>query len=329
LLINTGTPQEPTSKAVREYLERFFSDRRIIDLPPLLWRTVLRCFILPTRPRLTVPRYKAIWGEEGSPYSIQMRRLAQMVQAELERICPNRYQVLEAHRYGVPSIADALRSCAEPPEQPPARLIVLPLYPQQAFSTTHSIKDELERVLPAIGAPAGAGALPNADALRFIDDYHFEPTWLVAVANQIRSCFKPKGDARLIFSFHSIPLKDVRRGDKYPEQVQASVSHIAQLAGLAEKDWRIAWQSRFKDSRKWLGPFAEDVIDEAFSQGVRDFTIICPNFAVDNLESLYDIDKVLRSHIEQRGGRLAFIPALGASEIHAKLLAGLIVAAEG
>ncbi|MDR2587371.1 MAG: ferrochelatase [Coriobacteriales bacterium] len=315
LLVNTGTPDAPTREAVVRYLRNFLTDRRIVNIPPLIWKPVLNGIILRVRPEKTVRIYQRIWTSEGSPYTLHSQALEQALAEAYRTRGADNITVRMAHRYGNPSMEAGLRNFKM---QGCTRLIVLPLYPQQAFPTTHSVHDELTRLL---------SALSYQPELNFIWDYCDDPTWIQAVVDSIRPHL-PADPSRshLLFSFHSEPLKDRRAGDPYCRQVEQSVQSIGEALGLPEGSFSCAFQSQFDDAQRWLGPFLHHRAAHLKSQGIDELRVVCPGFAVDCTETLYDIEVQLR--LELAGDfpqeHFSYIPCLNASPTHVKALMTII-----
>jgi ferrochelatase len=315
LLVNTGTPDAPTREAVVRYLRGFLMDRRIVNLPPLVWKPILNGIILRVRPEKTVRIYRHIWTPEGSPYTLHSQKLERALAHVFESRGNNDVLVRMAHRYGNPSMETELRNfklrgCE--------RVVVLPLYPQQAFPTTSSIHDELTRVLPLISYD------PKLD---FIWNYFDDAAWIQAVADSIRpSLLDAPSESHLLFSFHSEPLRDVRNGDLYHSQVEGSVRAIAAALDLPEENFSWGYQSQFDDTQRWLGPFLYKRIDQLKAQGVRSLRIVCPGFAIDCTETLYDINSQLRAELKWDfpEERFDYIPCLNESPAHAQALADII-----
>jgi ferrochelatase len=315
LLVNTGTPDAPTREAVVRYLRGFLMDRRIVNLPPLVWKPILNGIILRVRPEKTVRIYQHIWTPEGSPYISHSQKLEQALARVFETKGSGDVLVRMAHRYGNPSMETELRNfklrgCK--------RVVVLPLYPQQAFPTTNSVHDELARVLSLLSYD------PQLD---FIWNYYDDDVWIQAAADSIRpSLHDAPSKSHLLFSFHSEPLRDVRRGDLYRDQVEGSVRAIAAALGLSEEDFSWGYQSQFDDTQRWLGPFLHKRIDQLKAQGVPSLRIVCPGFAIDCTETLYDINQQLRAELKWDfpEERFDYIPCLNESPAHAQALADII-----
>ena len=286
LLVGTGTPDDATLPAVRRYLDQFLMDARIISVPSILRRFIVNR-ILESRPQQTVKVYEEVRLSEGLPFRVYSQGLLSAMREAWLAVDPTADTSLLkiASRYGQPSIADALRQFSDQAVQ---KVKVLPLYPQQAFCTTYSVLDELERLRKSV---------PGLPQIELIYDYHLHPAWLQAVADSIQIEGLPPAPFHLLFSFHSIPLKDQRHGDIYIQQVIESCQAITRILGLDDTQWSIAYQSRFDKARSWQGPFLEAHIHDLLKQGVERLLIATPGFAVDCTETLYDIDKQINQKL--------------------------------
>ena len=306
LLVGTGTPDDATLPAVRRYLDQFLMDARIISVPSILRRFIVNR-ILESRPQQTVKVYEEVRLSEGLPFRVYSQGLLSAMREAWLAVDPTADTSLLkiASRYGQPSIADALRQFSDQAVQ---KVKVLPLYPQQAFCTTYSVLDELERLCKSV---------PGLPQIELIYDYHLHPTWLQAVADSILA--EGLLPTHLLFSFHSIPLKDQRHGDIYIQQVVESCQAITRILGLDDTQWSIAYQSRFDKARSWQGPFLEAHINDLLRQGVKRLLIATPGFAVDCTETLYDIDKQI---IQKLGDNMQIsrISCMNDSPAHAQAL---------
>lgn len=305
VLVNLGTPDAPTPRAVRRYLAEFLHDYRVVDRTRWLWCPLLHFVILPLRGSPVARKYASVWmsgSEAGSPLAVHTRRLAEAVQRELPQL-----RVVHAMRYGRPALAATLQALRG---DGIGQALVLPLYPQYSTSTTASVADVLARV----------PALPT----RMVDNYHDDPGWVAAVAESIRAhrAAHAAGE-HLLLSFHGLPQRFADRGDPYPQQCEAGARAIAQALDLADDAWTLSYQSRFGRER-WLEPSTLATLDALAARGVRTVDVVAPGFAVDCLETLEENSVENAARFRAAGGsELRYIPALNASPAHVAALAGV------
>ncbi|MGH8174163.1 MAG: ferrochelatase [Rhodanobacteraceae bacterium] len=314
LVVNLGTPEAPTPKAVRHYLNEFLSDPRIVELPRWLWWLVLHGVILRIRPAQSAALYQKIWTPEGSPLATGMAAVTQALQKSLTSQRPGPIVVRHAMRYGGPSIPDALRELAAAGAR---RILVLPLFPQYSGTTTASVLDE-------VGAELARWRwVPD---LRFVADYHADPHYIEALARSVSAHWQRQGRAdRLVLSFHGIPQRYFRAGDPYFCQCQATARRLRERLDLREEEMIVCFQSRV-GRQKWLEPYTEAVLAALPGQGARSVQVLCPGFSIDCLETLEEIAITNRERFLRAGGeRFEYIPALNAAEDHVGALTHLIL----
>jgi ferrochelatase len=308
LLVNLGTPEAPTARAVRRYLAEFLSDPRVVEAPRALWWVALHGVILRVRPRRSAEAYAKIWTPQGSPLAVHSQALAQGLQRRLATRFGDRVLVGLAMTYGLPSIGATLEHLRR---QDVRRLLVLPLYPQYSGTTTASIFDRVTAEL------ARWRWIPE---LRFVNDYHDDETYLAAVAGSVDDHWQVHGRKHLLFSFHSIPERNLLAGDPYHCQCHATARRVAARLELAPEDWSVGFQSRFGRAR-WLEPRTDALLEKYAHSGPKQVSVVCPGFAVDCLETLEEIDIRYRAAFYVRGGEeLDYVPCLNASEAHVLLL---------
>ena len=311
IIVNTGSPAAPTSEAVAAYLRSFLSDPRICPMNPTIWHFILTRFIIPKRAPVSASKYETIWTDEGSPLDVFMASLARRLQDAYNQEAEDVF-VCHAMSYASPSIEEALASCEA---RGCDEVIILPLYPQSAFSTTRAVREQADRAL---------GRTPWEPMVRFVDGYGDEDLYIDAISDSIRNAgFGTEADDRLLFAFHSIPLIDIRKGDTYDKQTQRTARRVAGALELADDTWRIGYQCRFDKARTWLSPFTKAVLDEMADAG-RLF-VVAPNFSIDCLETLYDIQTELHGHwLEGRASRtdgaFRYVPCLNNSTVQVELI---------
>lgn len=313
LLCNLGTPDAPTTPALRRYLAEFLADPRLIELPRWIWLPILHGIILNVRPRRSAQAYAKIWTPEGSPLRALSAQQAAALIDELGASAPNVTLAL-AMRYGEPSIPAALERLRAANVQ---YLLALPLYPQYSGPATGSVFDAIVAQLQT---------WRWVPEFRFVNSYHDEPAYISALANSIREHWHAHGPGeRLYFSFHGIPRKYFMAGDPYFCQCHATARLVASELGLDHDRWQVVFQSRFGRTR-WLEPYAEPTFKSAAHAGIKIIDVVCPGFAVDCLETLEEIAMQVRERYQQSGGHeLRYIPALNARPDHVQALAGIIV----
>lgn len=312
LLVNLGTPDAPTAAAVRRYLAEFLSDRRVVQLPRVLWWPLLYGLVLPLRSARVARKYAEAWLPGGSPLAVHTAELAEAVQARMPGV-----PVAHAMRYGSPAFADVLNQLHAGGA---TKVLVLPLYPQYSTTTTASVGDVVEL---ARAAGHRDGAVP-ACTIGMVAEYHLDARWVQAVADSIRAHWNAHGRGeRLLLSFHGIPQRLVDAGDPYEAQCRASAAAIADALGLAKDDWMPCFQSRFGRER-WLQPYTSDTLEALAKAGIARVDVVCPGFAVDCLETLEEIAIENAELFREAGGEaLRYIPCLNATPAHADALAGI------
>ena len=296
LLINLGTPTAPTAAAVRPYLRSFLSDRRIVELPALLWQPLLRGVILPLRAKKSAANYAKVWFKEGSPLEVFTRRQCEGLQSRL----PEDVAVAYAMSYSEPSIPSAIEALKA---QGVGRLIVLPLYPQYAGSSSGAALDQVHDALKR---------QRNQMSLRTVSRFYDHPAYIGAQAAQIRNYRAQHGSGgKLLFSFHGIPLRHERNGDPYQSECRHSARLIAAELGLGEQDYEVCFQSRFGPA-KWLEPNTQQLIKQLAKKNAGGrIDIACPGFVADCLETMEEIAISGRELFHAAGGSdYHYIPCL-------------------
>ncbi|MCG8036836.1 MAG: ferrochelatase [Candidatus Thiodiazotropha taylori] len=313
LLINLGTPDAPTTSAVRRYLAEFLSDPRIVAIPKLIWQIILHGIVLRVRPKRSAKAYASIWTDQGSPLLVISKQQRDAIEQAIKPRFNGQVSVALAMRYGNPSIADTLKQLRERNIQ---RVLVLPLYPQYSATTTASIFDavtaELQqwRWIPEV---------------RFIQRYHHEPDYIDALSSQIADYRMTHGSAdKLLFSFHGIPKDYYEAGDPYPDQCRATAQAVVERLGLNEEQWLLAFQSRF-GAQEWVKPYTDETLKQWAADGIKSVQVVCPAFATDCLETLEEIGVENRDYFLQGGGsEYNYIPALNDEPKHIEMFANLI-----
>lgn len=307
LLVNLGTPDAPTPKAVRKYLAEFLWDKRVVDAPRPLWWLILHGIILRTRPSKVAQAYQSIWQADGSPLLCISKAQQYALQQQLG------LPVALAMTYGQPSLTQAL---AELKTQQVEEIVLLPLFPQYSDSTTAAVWDALSQAF------ARTHALPK---VHFVHNYHDHPLYIQALAQSVRRYWQEHGQGqKLLMSFHGIPKRYENRGDPYPSQCRHTARLLAQELGLDAQQWLCTFQSRF-GREEWIQPYTDHSLALLAQQGVARVDVISPAFAADCLETLEELNVENRAHFLQAGGKdYHYIPCLNADPEHIALLAELV-----
>ena len=312
LLVNLGTPDAPTPAAVKRYLAEFLSDRRVVEIPPLVWQPILRGIILNTRPRKSAHAYQQVWGPDGSPLAAITRAQAEALQTRLGQGAKVRW----AMRYGNPPMAAELHALKD---EGCERILVAPLYPQYSGATTGTVIDKLGDVLKE---------RRWQPAIRTLPPYYHDPLHIAALrddlSRQLRALpFRPEV---LLLSFHGMPERTLHLGDPYHCQCRKT----ARLLGAAlAADWpelrlELSFQSRFGRA-KWLEPYTEAVLAAEAGKGTRRLAIAAPGFAADCLETREELAIRGRAQFLAAGGaEFAALDCLNAGEAGMTMLEGLV-----
>ena len=298
LYCNLGTPDAPSAAAVRSYLAQFLSDRRVVEIPRLVWLLILHGIILRVRPAKSAAKYASIWTPEGSPLLLWTRKQASMLQGWLAQ---RGHQVLvrPAMRYGSPSIAAQLDTLKA---EGVTRILVLPAYPQYACSTSASAFDAVY---------AWAAHTRSIPELRFVNHYHDDAGYIRALAKSIRAYWMMHGRSeQLLMSFHGVPERTLQLGDPYHCECHKTARLLANELGLTREQYQVTFQSRFGKA-KWLQPYTEPTLVALAGSGLERVDVVCPGFTGDCLETLEEISHQAREAFLHAGGKeFHYIPCL-------------------
>lgn len=295
LLVNLGTPDAPEAPAVRRYLAEFLSDRRVVEIPQLVWQPILRGVVLRTRPKKSAHAYRLVWTEEGSPLAAITARQAKALQQAWPEV-----RVDWAMRYGNPATGDRLAAMKDAGCE---RILIAPLYPQYCAATTATANDA------AFAALAGMRWQP---AVRTLPPYHDEPAYIAALKDSVEAQlaaldFEPQA---IVASFHGMPQRTLELGDPYH-------CHCVKTARLLEealgRELTVAFQSRFGRA-KWLEPATDATLAALPGKGVKRVAVVAPGFSADCLETLEELAIRGRATFEAAGGeRFAYLECLNDS----------------
>lgn len=330
LLINLGTPDDVSKKSIKRYLKQFLDDVRVIDLPWWIRKPLLHLFILPFRPAKTAKAYAAIWDDKkGSPLLFHSIDLVN----KLQRHLGENYQVEVGMRYGNPSIHHALEKLLASKCQ---HITVLPLFVQYSSAATGSALENLMQVL---------NTKWNIPALTIQTDFYRDPGYIEAKANLIRPFLEKNLNAKVLFSYHSLPLRHLNKSKGceqicrqesacpalegehsfcYRAQCYETSRLLAQKLGLQEGDYTVAFQSRLGRT-VWVGPDILQRMTALRQEGVKNLLVVCPSFVADCLETLEEIGLRAKAQWVALGGEtFTLVPSLNADPLWTKTVANLV-----
>jgi len=299
LLINLGTPDAPTAQAVRPYLKEFLSDPRVIEIPMAMWWPILNGVVLNTRPKKSAAKYASVWLPEGSPLRVHTERQTVLLQGFLGERTKAPFAVDYAMRYGNPSIPSVLRRLKE---QNCRRILIVPMYPQYAASSTATAFDVVFNELQQ---------MRNAPALRTIASFHDHPGYIKALANNINEYWMKNGrPEKLVMSFHGLPRYTLDKGDPYHCECHKTGRLLAQQLGLQPDQYFLSFQSRFGKA-EWLQPYTTATLKKLGKQKTKRVDVVCPGFVADCLETLEEIAMEGKEDFQHAGGgEYHYIPCL-------------------
>ncbi|MEN9427380.1 MAG: hypothetical protein RLZZ220_1729 [Pseudomonadota bacterium] len=303
LLVNLGTPTAPTAAALRPYLKEFLSDPRVVEIPRPIWWLILNGIILNTRPAKSAKKYASVWTSEGSPLKVHTEKQAKLLAGFLAQAGQRELHVSWAMRYGQPSIRsqlDAMRAanCT--------RILVVPLYPQYAASTTATVVDEVANCLRH---------WRNLPEVRYVRSFGDDPGYIEALAASVRAHWQRNGQAdRLVLSFHGIPRRSLDLGDPYHCECYKTGRLLGEALKLAPERLIVSFQSRFGKA-EWLKPYTQPTLEELGGSGVGSVDVMCPGFVSDCLETLEEINMECREAFLHAGGKqFSYIPCLNENQ---------------
>jgi ferrochelatase len=305
LLTNLGSPDAPTTPAVRTYLAEFLSDTRIIEIPRLIWKVILHGIILRIRPKRSAKLYKSIWTDEGSPLLANSKKQ----QAKLNKLLIDKGaegdNVFLAMRYGNPSMKSVLEDIREKGYR---RIVVLPLYPQYSASTIGSTFDAIAKQL------VNWRWVPE---LHFINGYQDNSHYIDALASSIKEDLDKHGmPDKLVLSYHGTPKFFLDKGDPYHCFCQMTSRLVIEKLGLDKEQVITTFQSRFGKA-EWLKPYTDETLENLAKDGIKNIAIASPAFSSDCLETLEELEGENREIFMEAGGEnYRYIPALNDRDDH-------------
>jgi ferrochelatase len=303
ILVNLGTPDAAEPGAVRRYLAEFLSDKRVVEIPSVVWQPILRGVILPTRPARSAHAYKQVWRDDGSPLAAITRAQAKA----LEGAFGENVIVEYAMRYGRPAIAERIAALKD---EGCERILLAPLYPQYCAATTATAND---------AAFAELAKMRWQPALRTLPPYFDDPAHIAALKQSVEESlaaldFEPQA---VLASFHGMPERTLQLGDPYHCHCQKTARLLSEALG---RELTVTFQSRFGRA-KWLEPATDTVLAELPGKGITRIALVAPGFSADCVETLEELAiRGRETFIAAGGTHFAVLPCLNASEVGVAML---------
>ncbi len=307
LLVNLGTPDEPTAPAVKRFLSQFLHDHRVVDKTRWLWCPILHGVILPVRAPKVARLYESVWMEDGSPLMVYSKRQAKKLAEQLEM------PVELGMTYGNPSLHSGFEALLS---QGVEEVIVLPLYPQYSGTTTAAVSDGITKAFKK---------LPTIPSFSLIRDYHDHPMYIEALAQSVTAYWAKHGQGDyLLCSYHGIPQRYADNGDIYPDHCATTTRLLGEALGLKEEQIGMTYQSRF-GREAWLTPYTDKTLEALPGKGIKKVDIMTPAFSSDCLETLEEIAGENREIFLKAGGEaFHYIPCLNDDDSHIAMMAELV-----
>jgi len=315
LLINLGSPGAPTKTAVRKFLTEFLNDKRVIDFPWLFRKLLVNLIIIPFRLKKSTRLYKMLWTEEGSPLIFLTEKLKKKLQNKLG----NNAKVFVGMRYGNPGYKQAL---SEIKKEGFDKIVVFPLFPQYALSTTETAVKAVEHEIRKQNILSEISVIPS---------FYNHPQFIKVFAGQIKK-YHPETYDHIVFSYHGLPLRQDQKSqpanwhspDKYAYSKACieTTELIARNLELPTEKFSVGFQSRL--SRNWLSPFTDELLPQKLKEGNKKILIAAPSFVADNLETIIEIGQDYRQEFIENGGEmLQLVESLNATDEWVDALAAM------
>jgi protoporphyrin/coproporphyrin ferrochelatase len=305
VLVNLGTPEAPTAKAVRPWLRQFLSDYRVIEAPAWFWKPILNCIILPIRGKKSAANYAKVWTEKGSPIRVFSEQLTEKLNDQIDDA-----HVCLAMTYGGPSISDVL---TELNSKGVESIKIVPMYAQYSATTTAPVFDQVgewcqkTRFCPSI---------------QLVSHYYQLESYITALANTVQP-YVEKVD-KIVFSFHGLPEEYTQKGDPYRSHCEATMQSVVDKLGLKAEQYELCFQSRF-GPKEWEKPYFVERLSQWPGESVKKIAVIAPAFIADCLETLEEINLDGREDFLESGGEeFHYIPCLNDSQAMVDVMKNVI-----
>ncbi len=311
LLVNLGSPNQLTNKSIKNFLKKFLSDKRVVNLPRILWLPILFGIILPLRSRKLVEQYSKIWLNGISPLIFYTKSLCY----KLKQCIPDDIIVEYAFCYSDPEIKNVLSRLHNQVDI--KKLIVIPLYPQFSSTTTMPVFDQISQYYK------DKFFLPE---ITFINRFFNSQLYIKGIVNKIRKSWQEEGRAeKIIFSYHSLPQVIIQKGDSYYEECRKTTELIIKELDLTSSDYFMTFQSKF-GRQKWLLPSTIDIVKDCAKNKINSIEVVCPGFISDCLETLEEINVLNREVFLTNGGlKYSYINCLNDDDELSQALHSLVI----
>lgn len=313
LMVNLGTPEAPTAKALRPYLKQFLSDPRVIEILRPVWWTILNGIILTFRPKNSAELYANVWTDEGSPLLLYSQSIVEKMQQRLSDTYGTPIHVRLGMTYGEPSVPNAL---AELKALGCWRIVVFPMY---AHNSSTSVGASFDAVMKELMK------WRRVPEVRTIHQYGDNPQFIKILAQSVRDYWAEHGEPeKLVTSYHGIPKRYLMNGDPYHCQCHKTTRLLADELGLPKERYEVTFQSLF-GREEWLQPYTEDTLHAMAESGIGRVDVVCPGFTVDCLETIDEIGREYREVFMEAGGKeYHFIPCLNDTPENVGLLTDIV-----
>ncbi len=310
LLVNLGTPASYQVADIRRYLNEFLSDTRVVELPKFLWQLILKGVVLPFRAPKLVEKYKEIWMDGGSPLLVYTQAQGE---ALAHKFADENIIIEIAMRYGEPDLEKAILGLREKGCE---RILVVPMYPQYAASTTATLFDRVAQI---------SKKMRDQPDYRFIKRYAEHPAYIASLAHKVEEFWRLNGvPQRLLLSFHGLPQRSVDLGDPYYDDCHKTAALLREALKTYNVEIEVSFQSQFGKA-KWISPATQTVLEQYPDQGVHNVNVMCPGFAADCLETLEEIQLGCAEAFKAKGGQqFRYIPCLNADPMWIDALAKIV-----
>ena len=315
LMVNLGSPDSTNNEDVRDYLDEFLMDERVIDLPKWFRTFLVKGIILKTRPKKSAEAYRKIWWDEGSPLIVLSKKLQEKVQNKVS------VPVQLAMRYGNPSIKTGMDNLKQ---LGVTDVLIIPLYPQFAMATTETILVLAEKLQKEYFPEIQLTSLPS---------FYNHPDYIRILGNSIQEKLQGTNWEHLLFSYHGVPERHIRKSDVtkshckmdgkccfedspahqycYRHQCEMTSIKVAEYLELKEGSYSTSFQSRVSILGSWLKPYTDKTVEKFAKKGIKELAIATPAFVSDCLETLEEIGMEAAEDFEENGGKhLHVIPCI-------------------